>query len=68
MWSGVIPALNLGLIWLLGLTLAFMLLNQSRVSHYLARLKRPLLFLILVALIARLASSAAAACRRWIRY
>jgi len=54
MWPNIIPALNLALVWLLGLTLAFVLVSQSRVSHYLARLKHPLLFLVLVALLARL--------------
>ena len=54
MWTDVIPALNLALIWLLGLTCAFIFLNQSRVSKTLARLKYPLLFLLLVALFIRL--------------
>ena len=54
MWPEIVPALNLALVWLLGLTAAFMLLTQSRVSHYLANLQRPILFLVLVALIARL--------------
>ena len=54
MWTDVIPALNLALIWLLGLTCAFIFLNQSRVSKTLARLKYPLLFLLLVTLFIRL--------------
>ena len=54
MWSATLPALNLALVWLIGLTTIFLLFNQSRTSHYLARLNRPILFLILVALIARL--------------
>jgi hypothetical protein len=54
MWPDTIPALNLALVWLLGLIAAFMLLTQSRVSNHLANLQRPLLFLVLVALITRL--------------
>lgn len=54
MWTNVIPALNLALIWLLALTLAFLLLNQERVSAALGSLTRPLLFVVLVALIVRL--------------
>lgn len=54
MWTAVIPALNVALFWLLGLTILFLLLNQTRVSHSLTRLKRPLLFVILVALLVRL--------------
>jgi hypothetical protein len=54
MWSDVIPVLNLALIWLIVLVFAFTLLDQNRVSSRLAHLKHPLLFLLLVALIARL--------------
>jgi hypothetical protein len=54
MWTNVIPALNLALIWLLALTLLFLLLNQERVSGALGGLARPLLFLVLVALFVRL--------------
>jgi len=54
MWTDVIPALNFALMWLLGLTCAFVLLNQSRVSKTLGRLRYPLLFLLLAALLVRL--------------
>lgn len=54
MWTDVIPVLNLALIWLLVLVFAFTLLDQNRVSGRLARLKHPLLFLLVIALIVRL--------------
>lgn len=54
MWTDAVPALILALLWLLGLTLAFLLLDQSFVSHGLTRLRHPLLILVLVALLVRL--------------
>lgn len=54
MWTNTIPALNVALLWLMGITIAFMVLNEPRVSAFLGRLRYPLLFLVLTALLVRL--------------
>lgn len=54
MWSAVVPALFFSLVWLLGLTLAFTLLNEAFVGRTLVKLKYPLLFLGALAFIVRL--------------
>ncbi len=54
MWTDVIPALNAALLWLLGATILFMLLNETRVSRVLGSLTYPLLFLVVAALFVRL--------------
>ncbi len=54
MWSDVIPALNLALLWLLGVTALFILLDERLVSRAPSRLTYPLLALTLIALLVRL--------------
>jgi hypothetical protein len=54
MWSAVVPALNLALLWLLGLLFAFLLVRESLISRSFARISHPLIFLFLVALLVRL--------------
>ncbi len=54
MWSAVVPALNLLLLWLLGISFAFLLLRERIIARYSAHIKHPLIFLLLVALLVRL--------------
>ncbi len=54
MWSAVVPALNLLLLWLIAVSIAFLLAGKDRLSPYFSRIKHPLIFLFLVALLVRL--------------
>jgi len=54
MWSAVIPALSLSLLWLIGITIAFLLTRDHLVSRIFANVTRPLLLLFLIALVVRL--------------
>ena len=54
MWSAVVPALILSLLWLIAISIAFLLTRERFISKSLARFNHPLLLLLLVALIVRL--------------
>lgn len=54
MWSAVVPALNVLLLWLIALSTAFLLAGRERLSRPFSRITHPYVFLFLVALLVRL--------------